>query len=556
MKGKQTMPFAHTTQNVLIVGAGPVGLTLANELFRHGVPCRLIDSSPHATRETKALGIMPRTLELLAKMGVAETAIARGIKTPVISPYSEGKRLARLDFREHLLDSPYPYPLMLPQNETEALLTEHLQSQDGAIEREVTLLSATQTDEGVETVLRHANGQEERYRADWLIGCDGAHSTVRHLLGFDFVGTTFEQSFAVGNVRLQWDLPYDELFAFVNRGNFIAYFPMIDGRHRVVIAYELEKVPSGDVTLEEIQHMIDLCGPVGARASEPTDLGRFHVNQRKAEHFAQGRIFLAGDAAHIHSIIGAQGMNTGMQDAFNLAWKLALVVKGQASTCLLASYESEREQVREALLRGTERATRMALSRNPLLITLRHQLAPLLLASLPGALHRLAEAVGEISIAYHHSPIVRDQRDKKGTLQAGDRAPDGMVCMQGKTEPQPLFEKLNSPQSILLVFTGQQDAGAIARQWHEVATLLSQGYGQMVDAYVVATQPHLSELELDASTLLQDFTGKLHWRYEAEQGGLLLIRPDGYIGFWGQFGVTEALHTYMQDLLRFYPVAR
>src|SRR5207245_3162065 len=136
-------------------------------------------------------------------------------------------------------------------------------------------------------------------------------------------------------------------------------------RHRVMIAYELEKVPPGDVTLEEIQQMMDICGPAGARASDPQGLARFHVNQRRAEHYARGRIFLAGDAAHIHSPVGAQGMNTGMQDAFNLGWKLALVVKGQASQHLLASYEAEREQVGEALLRGTERGTRLVLMRNP-----------------------------------------------------------------------------------------------------------------------------------------------------------------------------------------------
>jgi hypothetical protein len=232
---------------------------------------------------------------------------------------------------------------------------------------------------------------------------------------------------------LSGDLPYDEIVTFVRGGGFIAYFPMVNRRWRVVIAYEMDKAPTGDVTLEEIQHMIDICGPVGARASEPTDLGRFHVNQHKAE----------------------------------------------------------RQQVGEALLRGTGRATRLVLTRNPLLVALRNALAPLFFPSLPGALHRLAEAITEISIAYHHSPIVRDGRDKKGALQAGDRAPNGLVQTSEKAAPG---------------------------------------------------------LEQAARHILYDCTGELHQRYEAEQGGLVLIRPDGYIGFWCQFGATEPLRGYVNAL--------
>lgn len=539
--------LTQATNDVLIVGAGPVGLTLANDLLRRGIRCRIIDSAPQATQKTKALGIHAKTLELLAKMGVAHTAIERGLKSPGFSLYSDGKRLTRVNFEEHLLNSPYPYVLMLPQNETEKLLTEHLQSQGSAIEWQVELVQLTQDEQGVEAVLRHADGQEEHVRVGWLVGCDGAHSAVRHLLGLNFAGTTFEQSFTVGNVHMTWNLPYDEILAFVHRGNFIAYFPMADGRHRVVIAYELDKAPTGEVTPEEIQQIIDACGPAGARASDPADLTRFHVNQRRAEHYARGRIFLAGDAAHIHSPIGAQGMNTGIQDALNLGWKLALTVKGQASSRLLESYEAEREQVGEALLHGTERATRMALTRNPLLLALRQALAPIFFSSLPRAAHRLAEALSEISIAYPHSPIVVDQRDNKGALHAGDRAPNALVRTGEGSAPHSLFEILTSERSILLVLTAQQEAAAVEQQWREIEALLAPGYQEMIEAYLV-TEKVASGSEQEAQHVLQDFTGELHQRYDVQQGGLVLIRPDGYIGFWGPFGATRELHTYVQEL--------
>ncbi len=538
------------TSNVLIVGAGPVGLTLANDLVRRGVRCHIIDGASHVTQQTRALGIQARTMELLAKMGVAQTAIERGLKCPGFSPYSDGKRLARVEFQQYLRDTPYPFVLMLPQHETEQMLTEHLQRQGSTISWQTELVNLAQDEQGMEARLRHPDGREERVRASYLVGCDGSHSTVRHLLGLNFTGSAFEQSFAVGNVHITWGLPYDEVLAFVHQGSFIAYFPMADGRHRVMIAYELENVPPGDVTLEEIQRMMDICGPAGARASDPQDLTRFHVNQRRAEHYARGRIFLAGDAAHIHSPVGAQGMNTGMQDAFNLAWKLALVVKGQASLSLLESYEVEREQVGEALLRGTGRATRMVLTHNPLLMELRNLLAPLYFSSFPGALPRMAEALSELGIAYPHSPIVRDVRKKKGVLQAGDRAPDGMVLARENAEPEHLFETLNSKRSVLLVFAGQQEALAVEQQWHQINALLATGYQEMIEAYLVTEQ--VASAEPEARKILYDFTGELHRRYEAEHGALLLIRPDGYIGFWGPSGATEALHTYVKAL--FVPV--
>ena len=535
------------TPDVLIVGAGPVGLALANDLRRRGIRCRMIDSAPQAAQQTKALGIQAKTLELLAKMGVARTAIERGLTTSLFSIYSGGKRLIRIDFKEHLLNSPYPYVLLLPQNETEQVLTEHFQSQGGVIEWQRELVQLTQDEQGVEAALRHTDGKVEHVRVGWLVGCDGAHSTVRHLLGLNFAGTTSELSLAVGNVRLTWNLSYDELFAFLHQGNFIGYFPLADGRHRVVIAYEPGKVLTGEVTLEEIQQSIDTCGPQGARVSEPAELTRFHVNQRRTEHYAQGRIFLAGDAAHIHSPIGAQGMNTGIQDALNLGWKLALTVKGQASARLLESYETEREQVGEALLRGTDRTTRLALTRNPLLLALRNALAPIFFSALPASAHRLAETLSEISIAYPHSPITVDQRDKKGTLHAGDRAPNALVRTREGAEPQSLFEIFTSERSILLVLTAQQEAAAVERQWGEIVALLSGGYQEMIEAYLV-TEKATSGLDQETRQILHDFTGELHQRYEAEQGGLVLIRPDGYIGFWGPFGATETLHGYVKAL--------
>ncbi len=230
-----------------------------------------------------------------------------------------------------------------------------------------------------------------------------------------------------------------------------------------------------------------------------------------------------------------------------LGWKLALMVRGQASARLLESYSAEREQVGEDLLRGTQLAMRVALTRNPLLLALRNALAPIFFSSLPASAHRLAETLSDISIAYPHSPITVDQRNTKGALHAGDRAANALVRTREGAEPQSLFEIFTSQRSILLVLAAKLEAAAVERQWREIADLLSPGYHEMIEAYLV-TEKAASGSEQEARQILYDFTGELHLRYEAEQGGLVLIRPDGYIGFWGQFGATEPLRDYVKAL--------
>jgi 2-polyprenyl-6-methoxyphenol hydroxylase-like FAD-dependent oxidoreductase len=241
------MSTLRQSSNVLIVGAGPTGLTLTHELLRQGVQVRLIDKAPRASQNTKALGVWPRTLELFARTGteIVEEMLEQGVKTPTFHVWSGGARLIRLDF-VHRLAGPYSFALMIPQAETEALLTRNVLELGGTIERGTELVSLRQQEEGMEVVLRHADGQEEVARTDWLIGCDGAHSTVRHLVGVPFVGKTFQQSFVAGNVRMQWDFPPDEAHAFLYHGNTIAFFPMPEAfRYRVVITYQPGEAPQG-----------------------------------------------------------------------------------------------------------------------------------------------------------------------------------------------------------------------------------------------------------------------------------------------------------------------
>src|SRR5215467_14234162 len=402
--------------DVLMVGAGPVGLTLASELTRHGVSCRIIDQAKLAAPWSRAAGIQARTLELLEKMGLVDTFVTQGNKAQGLSVWSDERQLAHFEFPQ-LIDSPYPYALLIPQHLTETILAEHLTKQQGmAIERGVALISLTQQEHGVQVVLRRSDGSETSVRTRWLVGCDGAHSTVRHLLGMEFGGTVFEQHFTLGDMQVAWERPDDQIAGFAGRGSMIAFFPLGGGRFRVMATYHPQPGAAGEeVTLGDVEQAMQACGLHGVSVSNPVGLEGFHINQRKVTQFAQGRIFLAGDAAHIHSPLGAQGMNTGMQDAFNLAWKLALVTSNRAPESLLASYHAEREPVSRDLLQGTALLTRLAVVGAPLLVTLRTMLLPRI-TSLAAVKQRLANTVAMLRVSYRHSPLVRNGD--------GHRAPD------------------------------------------------------------------------------------------------------------------------------------
>lgn len=535
-------PLLSSTCDILIIGAGPVGMTLASELARHGVRCRIIDKSLHTAQTTKALGVQARTLELLEKMGLAEAMLAQGIQAHSFAVYSERKRLARIDFT-HFVDSPYPYLLMIPQNATETILNEHLLRQEVTIERGVELMSFTQGADGVEAVLRRTTGEEERVAARWLIGCDGAHSTVRHLLGLEFRGSTFLESFVLADMSLGGALPDDEGRAYLHAGDAVAFFPMLGGQHRIFIAYRPPTNPEGEVTLEEVQQMIDVCGPSGIRAHNPTWWSRFHINQRKVQHYRKEQTFLLGDAAHIHSPVAAQGMNTGIQDAFNLAWKLALVLEGDAPEALLDSYEAEREPVGAALLRGTMLLSRMVWSHNPLVTTLRDRLIPL--ASPTKAMQRrLTAAISEIGIAYRHSPLVHAQNAEHGMLRAGDRAPDAPIQREEDTAPGRLFALLHDTHHVLLIFSDGQPVSELPMQ--QLRAWLARDYNHIVVTYQV--EPETNAMKAGG---VSDPGGALRRRYGITKTGLVLIRPDGYIGFRASSLEATSLQTYLAQ--HFFP---
>ncbi|HXE72222.1 MAG TPA: FAD-dependent monooxygenase, partial [Candidatus Nitrosotenuis sp.] len=337
--------------DILVVGAGPVGLVMASELARYGVKSRAIDAKAGRTDKSKALVMWSRSLEVMESLGCIQPILAAGAPGYGASVYAHGQRVAHLALDG--LKSPYPYVQLIAQSETERVLEEHLESLGGRVERQVTLTGLTQDDSGVRATLRQADGTDEEVCCSYLVGCDGAHSTVRHLLALPFEGRTVPSEWALFDVKIDGPLPRDEFRIYWSDHGVLAFFPIPPDRFRLIADWKARPGDQGDEpTLEDAQGLLDERGPGGLRAHDPVWLSSFRINERKVAEYRKGRCFVAGDAAHIHSPVGGQGMNTGIQDAFNLAWKLALVLRGQAPVEILDSYNAERSFIAEMVLKG------------------------------------------------------------------------------------------------------------------------------------------------------------------------------------------------------------
>ena len=503
----------------LVIGAGPVGLTMAGELARHGVPCRIVDRAPEPASTSKALAIFPRTLEVFEAMGLADRFLAAGHRLHGLSLHHRLEQIAQVDF--HTVASPYPFALGLPQSETERLLTERLASYKIEVERNVELIGLTQTSDAVHAVLRHGDGREEMVETPWLIGCDGAHSATRHTLGMDFEGAQYDESFILADVQLETTLAPDRVHLFLNEDGVLGVIPFAENRWRVVanIPPDSRDQTLSEVALAEVQSLIDQRGVTGMKASDPSWMSRFHISHRKVREFRKLRVFLAGDAAHIHSPAGGQGMNTGIQDAFNLAWKLALVVRGRAPAQILASYHVERDPVARSVLNLTDRITRMATMRNSVVQSVRDFLLPVV-SGIDFVGGKIADRLAELNVSYRESAIVENHGG--GRLRAGDRAPDADL-RDDDNQARRIFELFREPRHVLLIFLGAGgDAGAKSEDLGAALDGLPEG---ALDTY------RIGRGQSDLPAELRDISGLAHAAYGLPNGGVALVRPDGYLGY-------------------------
>ena len=390
--------------DVLVVGAGPTGMTAAIELLRAGLSVRIIDKSDHMALHSQALVVQARTLEQMQRYGIAQQAVERGRKLLHASFWSSGKQI--LNFPLDQIASRYPYVLFLPQKETEAILNEHLESLGVKTERNTELVSFKQEEGTVSATLRGRSGNEEGLNPRWLIGCDGAHSAVRDKAGIAFEGGGIGLSFFLGDLEISGpDAPDNELAIHFHHGDVVFMGRLSDRITRLIVVDHSKQDQNGrrDLSIEDFQASVDRTG-VRVRIHSSEWMTPFHVSDRQAKHYRLGNVFLAGDASHIHSPVGGQGMNTGVQDVANLAWKMAAVSRGAADR-LLDSYAEERGEVGRQLLKFTERGLKLGATSNPLLEKARDVLAPVITG-----LHSVQKAalgfISETAIAYRSSSIV------------------------------------------------------------------------------------------------------------------------------------------------------
>jgi 2-polyprenyl-6-methoxyphenol hydroxylase-like FAD-dependent oxidoreductase len=485
------------TPEVLIVGAGPTGLTLAVQLARWGVRHRLIDRAPAPAGASRAIGVQPRTLLHFAGMGVVEGALAAGSIPGAANVYDRERRLMRLSLRAARGDGPYRFLLTVSQGDVERLLTDRLQALGGGVERSRELVGLRQDEAGVTATL--AGG--ERVRARWLVGCDGAHSAVRRLLDVGFEGRTYAERFLLADVEMDWPLAPDETHAWLHPEGLLACLPL-PGRGR----WRLLATDPPDGGAPGLERWRDL---VAARTDQPRAAVRecrwtsdFRVGRRLVRRYRVGSALLAGDAAHIHSPLAGQGMNTGIQDACNLAWKLALVCRGRSLPGLLDTYQEERLPVARRVAGSTDSGTRLLVSRNPLLRTLRdHALLPLL--TLDPVQARMLEQTFELGISYRDRSLSRSHG--RGGPRAGDLAPGG----------------IEGPGFTLLAF-GEEAARA--------GRAAAPAWDGLLEVRPV-TEPAL----LDA--------------YRGGGSALYVVRPDGYVGLRCRPASARRLEEYRRLVL-------
>ena len=522
---------------LLVVGAGPVGLTMANELARHGVRCRIVDQSPVRSETSKALGIFPRTLEAFSAMGIGDRFISSGHLLQGIMIHQQAERTLTIDFTG--VDSPFPFILSLPQSETERLLTEHLATQAIEVERGLTLTRLEQANECVRATLRHADGHEETCETPWLFGCDGAHSGTRHALAMKFAGTQYDESFILADLQADPAPDRRHLHLFFSSEGILGLIPFGRDHWRVVANIQPEspgqELP--ELSLPDVQVLLDARGPAGIRLSAPLWISRFHISHRMVRDFRKLRVFLLGDAAHIHSPAGGQGMNTGIQDAFNLAWKVALVTKGHAHASLLASYQAEREPVARNVLNLTDRITRLATLRNPIAQGVRDLLLPVI-GGAAFVSDKAAEQLSEVAISYRQSPIVENANG--GRLRAGDRAPDAEL-RDSSGNARRLFQIFRVPRHVLLLFLGSQAGDCWSR-----AVALEQALdgvsSDLIDRYRIARGEGSQQADLF------DLTGHAHHAFDLNAGGVILVRPDGYLAFRDRQFDPARLRSYVSRI--------
>ena len=511
-----------TKTDVIIIGAGPTGLALACQLIRYGIDFVIIDKKDTTTPHSKAIGVQARTLEIYEQINLADKLVELGAIAAKAQIVTGGKVRGEANFREFGKGmSAYPFVLIVEQGKHEKLLHDHINANGKNVRWNSELESFSQDENCVTAVISSA-GNSETIEAQFLIGCDGAKSQVRHGLGLTFEGSTFERMFYVADVDIDWELGHDALTVMPLKNNLLAFFPMKGDRQwRIVGTFPEEFAKDeGDVLYEEIEEQIKRDSELNLDITGVNWFSTYKVHTRHVNKFFEGRCFLAGDAAHIHTPAGAQGMNTGIQDGYNLAWKLAMVLRGHAKEDILKSYNEERLENAENLLKTTDRFFNLVASPEPVLSYLRMHVFPYVAGvafSLDAVRRFLFPRVSQIGINYRSGALSDHSEDGDFEVKAGDRMP------YFKLDGASIYDRLREPKFHLLAFSardGQSPAGGVSSQFQAI-----------VDRHAIPIDAGVAEL------------------FGAEKPFNVLLRPDNYIATISSGTSLAPIENYLKRCL-------
>ncbi len=523
---------------VLIVGAGPTGLTMAIELQRRHIPFRIIDKQMKPVTTSNALAVQTRTLEVWDDMGLLTAALAHGNIIREFCIYDQTKRLALADF--DLLDSPHPFVLGLAQQQTEILMHDYLKQKNIAIEMEVELTQLNETANGVTVTLQHKDGKIETLHTDWLIACDGYHSVVRDKLKIGFHGQELSQHFVFADVTTTDHTNRHAVRAFLSDKGPL-FLIQFDEQHIRIIAevsHDPELQMAKSLTPEQLTRLIKERCPTALHISAPIWTSGFWIHERIISHYQHNRVFFAGDAAHVHSPAGGQGMNTGIQDAYNLAWKLTLVIQKRAKEEILQSYHDERYAVAKTVLRNTTALTRIMTVHNALAQKLRNFLLSLFMKSSRNR-QRLLSQMTELAIHYQPNLLVKDCLFLHHDVAAGKR----MLDVQLNTGR--LFDAVRGTDYCLLLFSGIGHYEEQA-EIYELKNLIQQKYPQLIKCILIT--PDEGKFAAWDTKKIIDKDLIAHRRYHVRKPSIYLIRPDKYIGFRGEIKHLDDLIAHLDNI--------
>ncbi|MCD8742481.1 FAD-dependent monooxygenase [Mucilaginibacter roseus] len=531
------MITGHQHTSVLIVGAGPSGLMMAAQLLRYGIQPLIIDSKNGPTRHTKALAVQARTLEIYRQMGIADRAIKEGRQASGININQYGKTLASLSFKGvGEKQTPFPFVLFYPQSKNERLLLDELTTACCPVYWNTSFINATQSNNAV-TVTLNERGKEHMLTCDWLIGADGAGSSVRKQLGIPFNGDTYHNRFYLADVELE-GVTDDNIQLYLAKKGLSAFFPLPEaGNFRIIGDITKELSGKDDLQLPDILPALSNVTEQNINVTNCNWFTTYKLHHRMAAQFRQQRYFLIGDAAHVHSPVGGQGMNTGLQDAYNLAWKLAGVINKQMHPSILDSYEAERMPVAKQLLRTTDRVFNILTSTNWFTLIFKSFILPRVLKRLwqkQMRRERLFCVVSQTDISYRdgHINLHLSQHD---TIKAGDRLPYVTVYDERTQQLTDLHAWCSKPGFTLLVLGKFKEIDIFT-----LAKWITQKYNGSINLFYLPPSKNNSEVfEL--------------FNIREEQKKAIIVRPDMHIGYMNDVVDIDMMDNYLLNVLKLAP---